>query len=118
MDTKWAYGIDIPQKRVKAMLDVTIFLSELPFIKIATEATYELSTQCFNSFMTSKSFILPVETVIHFSSEVYGTTRGILLCKLEDAGKSKFILPPIDLSGVISEPLEVEISSEDSPIKS
>ena len=105
--TSFGYGVDASTHRLSCMLEVMYSIEDRPVMKIKTGATYELDAESFGSFVKGETFEMPVEPVRHFSSMLYGATRGILSCKLEGTRLQQMILPPRNLDTTIAEPLHI-----------
>lgn len=112
MHTSYSYGIDTSQKLFSCKLEILIQVTERPVIKIETQATYELSEETFQKLIDRDCFNMPIADVSHFTSILYGATRGILVCKLENSPLRRIILPPINLHDVITHPLRIKLSNE------
>lgn len=112
MHTSYSYGIDTTQNLFSCKLEILIQVVERPVIKIETQATYELSEKTFLKLIDRDCFNMPVVDVSHFTSILYGATRGILVCKLENSPLRQIILPPINLHDVITHPLRIKLYNE------
>ncbi|MDE6668934.1 MAG: hypothetical protein K2K26_04520 [Muribaculaceae bacterium] len=109
IDTSCSYKVN-PEKRYFICEIATDFLQkDIPIIRIATQATFELNEEGFSQFTDDKEFIMPDESVRYFTSILYGATRGILVCKLEGTEFRKFILPPVNLTETIDHPLHIDM---------
>lgn len=107
--TSFGYGADAATRRLSCTLDVLYSIEEKPVMKIKTGATYELDAESFGSFVKGDTFEMPVEPVRHFSSLLYGATRGILSCKLEGTRLQQMLLPPRNLDKTIATPLRIDL---------
>ena len=103
----YSYGIE-PDNGLFTCIFTCMFTQEDKIImKIETQATYQLNEASMKSFLKRDKFVMPTEVVRHFTSMLYGATRGILVCKLEGTRYASFVLPPVNLGETINKPLEL-----------
>lgn len=110
LNTSFSYGVDISRNLFTCKLDILAYNGESPLFKIETQASYRLSQESIDHYINGNIFSMPVSDVSHFTSILYGATRGILVCKLEDTSIRHFVLPPIGLKEIITRPLNIELS--------
>ena len=56
--------------------------------------------------------IVPSGFVAHLAMHTVGTARGVLVCKTEGTPYSQYILPPINVTEMITKDIEVPLGSE------
>ncbi len=101
----YSYGIEPENGLFTCILTCIFSYQEKIIMKIETQATYQLNEPSMKSFVKGGEFIMPIEVVKHFTSMLYGATRGILVCKLEGTKFASMILPPVNLGKTINKPL-------------
>ena len=111
INTSFSYGIDVNEKRFICIVDIVYKLDESPVIKIQTQAVYKLKEQSFQIFIEGEDFIMDPQFVKHFTNLLLNTTRGILICKLENTQYNQNILPEINLEDVIKTPLNIKLNN-------
>lgn len=108
----YSYGIEPENGEFTCILSCTFSHEDKIFMKIETQALYQLNEASMKHFLKGDRFIMPVEIVKQFTSMLYGATRGILVCKLEGTKFTSLILPPINLGDTIDKPLELRLTQE------
>ncbi len=103
----YSYGIEPDNGMFECIHSCTFLHGDKIIMKIETQATYQLNEASMKSFLKGDKFVMPTEVVKHFTSMLYGATRGILVCKLEGTRYANFVLPPINLGETINKPLEL-----------
>lgn len=58
--------------------------------------------------------IIPANFVAHLAMHTVGTARGVLVCKTEGTPYSQYILPPINVSSMIPNDIEVPSVSDNT----
>lgn len=112
IDTSCSYRV-IPAKRhFICEIAISFIQKDTQIIIINTQATFELTEDGFNQFIADDEFIMPAQPVQHFTSILYGATRGILVCKLEGTEFRNFILPPVNLAATINHPLQISLQNK------
>ena len=109
LNTSFSYGIAHSDRVFTCKLEILLGYEDSPLLKIETQATYLLHEDYFKELIENGQFRMPVLDVENFSSILYGATRGILLCKLENTAIKSFILPPINLYQIITHPLNIPL---------
>lgn len=106
----YSYGIEPETGIFTCILSCTYSHDDSILMKIETQAIYQLNEVSMKRFLKGDHFIMPTEVVKHFTSMLYGATRGILVCKLEGTKFASIILPPLDLGKTINKPLELPLN--------
>lgn len=106
----YSYGIEPDNGIFTCILSCTFSLGDKIIIKIETQANYQLNEASMKYFIKEGKFVMPTEIVKHFTSMLYGATRGILVCKLEGTKFANLILPPVNLGETIDKPLELSLN--------
>ena len=109
MKTSYSFGVEPTQRLFFCVLEILISKDEHPLIKIETQASFELYEGNFHRFIKKDGFHMPTSDVCHFTSMLYGATRGILVSKLESTSLKHIILPPINMRDVVTHPLFIPI---------
>ena len=113
MNSSFSYGVDAAEKLFSSKIDIVVYGKDnVPILKIETRATYKLAEEALKRMIEGASFCMAVHDVMHFTSILYGATRGILTCKLEETSLKHFILPPIDLTKIITRPLNIQLEED------
>ena len=84
----------------------TLFKFEIekqPFIIIETGCRFKIEQSAWNSFIHEDKMIIPQGFIIHLAMLAIGTVRGILHAKTEGTIFNRFVLPTIDVTGLVKE---------------
>lgn len=109
LNSSFSYGISPEERVFTCKLEILVGCKKSPIIKIETQASYLLHEDYYKDLIIGREFLMPVLDVENFTSILYGASRGILLCKLEDTELRSFILPPLNLHQIITHPLCIEL---------
>lgn len=107
--SSYSYGVDEKDGNFICIMTCRYDQGEKPVMKIDTEAQFKLNEACMKAYLKGKEFEMPQVVVRHFTSMLYGATRGILSCKLEGTRLASFVLPPTNLAEVITSPLIIKL---------
>ena len=105
----YSYGIEPDSGIFTCIHSCTYSQEDKVLMKIENQAIYQLNEASMKYFIKGDKFTMPTEVVKHFTSMLYGATRGILVCKLEGTKLASVILPPTDLGETITTPLELPL---------
>ena len=105
LNNSFSYGIAPSERVFTCKLEIIVRYEDSLILKIETQATYLLHEDYFKELIENCEFRMSELEVQYFTRILYGATRGILLCKLEDTTLRNFILPPINLHQIITHPL-------------
>lgn len=105
LNTSFSYGITPVERVFTSKLEIFVVCEDSPILKIETQATFLLHEDYFKGLIENSKFLMTAWEVENFTNILYGATRGILLCKLENTALRTFILPPINLHQIITHPL-------------
>ena len=85
-----------------------------PFIILAVFCDFSLTEKAWSQVLdeTGKKVILPEGFASHLAVLSVGTVRGILHEKTVNTRYNAFILPPVNLSSIINEDVELELNNE------
>lgn len=109
--TEFKYGIKTEEKTLLSIIDILYSYNDSPVLKIQTQAIFKFKEDAYKSFLKGEEFVMSTEHVRFFTSLLFDSTRGILVCKLESTKFNDFILPVIDLGEIIKTPLKIKIAS-------
>ena len=105
----YSYGVDSSSRLFICAMSVSFFQEGNIIVKIDSQVVFQFNESAFNSFVSDNKFIMDEKAVGHFTSILYGATRGILASKLEETSLRKIILPPVELDQLIDRPLEITL---------
>ena len=64
---------------------------------------FDIHPDDWNMAIKDKEFVLPKNMCEVFGAQTIGTLRGVLFCKTEGTPFSSFILPSVDVAGMIAD---------------
>lgn len=112
IELRLSHGANPPKNRFMTGMDITLKQKGNPIINIETRMAFDFRAEDYGRFIDGDGFRMPTEMVRYFTSILYGTTRGILMSRLENTSLNGIILQPIDLGEVIDRPLEIHPSKD------
>jgi len=108
----YSYGINKDNGVFLCVHSCSFMQDDKTIMKIETQATFQLNEASMKIFIKGDNFVMPTNVVKHFTSMLYGATRGILVCKLEGTRFASLVLPPVNLAETITKPLSISLCEE------
>ena len=84
--------------------------SKKSYFRIEVVTDFKISKESWELFTESGKLILPKALAAHLIALNISTTRGIIHAKKEGPAWENFVLPIINLKGVINEDIELELN--------
>lgn len=113
IETEYRFGINPSDHAVFVNFSLMFKCQENPFIILKVSCGFEIVEKDFLKLKNKdKNKIgIPKGFLTHLTVLTIGTARGILHAKLEKTGFEQFILPTLNISEMIQEDVEFELSS-------
>jgi len=105
------YGIDLEKKAIGLKIKFQFEQKKKPFLIIAATCGFEIEKKAWAKLLDKKSntLTLPKDFASHLAVLTVGTIRGILHEKTKGTPYNKFILPPINLTELIKQDVEIDL---------
>ncbi|MEQ8523749.1 hypothetical protein [Gracilimonas sp.] len=86
--------------------------NDKPFLIISVTCGFEMEEEAWESLIDvdNNKIIIPEGFASHMAVLTVGTARGVLHEKTSETDFSDFIIPPINLTKIITEDIEIELS--------
>ena len=106
------FNLNDEDKLVEWNFEIQASIEEKIILKGKFNFTFKISNSSWSNLEDSDKVIMPKALLAHFAMLAVGSIRGILFEKLSkgDSPLSKYILPLLNVSEVIKDDIELEIS--------
>lgn len=113
MGTFVNFGHDRENRLLGANLKFQFEQNEKPFIVISATCSFQMDEEAWNSLLDEEgqNIVIPEGFASHMAVITVGTIRGILYEKIKDTSFRGYIIPPINLTELIKEDVEIEFES-------
>jgi hypothetical protein len=105
VSTGLSFSINI-EKRIIAVISYLEFYNEdKVFVKLVLSANFNIEEKSWESFSSTENnkIIVPKGLLGHLSAITVSTARGVLFAKLEGTQFSKYLMPLVNVAGMIKE---------------
>lgn len=116
MGTFVNFGHDAEHRVLGAILKFQFDQNDKPFLVITTTCSFQMEEKAWESLMDEdgKKIVIPEGFASHMAVITVGTIRGILYEKTKETPYKEYIIPPINLTDLIKQDVEIEIEIEPS----
>lgn len=99
------FKLDQQNKQIGVFLDFEFIQGKKVFLKIQVSCHFKIEESSWNNFIQKKDakLVIPKGLLAHLAMVTTGTTRGVLFAKTESTPFSKFIIPTMNVSEMITE---------------
>ena len=110
MGTFVNFGHDREHRVLGATLKFQFEQNERPFLVIAATCSFQMEKKAWEAIQNKedKKIVIPEGFASHMAVITVGTIRGILYEKTKDTPFKDYIIPPINLTELIKEDIEIE----------
>lgn len=114
LGTELQFKIDQQNKNVAVFIGFEFLQGKKVFIKISVSCHFKIEDDSWNTFLNLKKgkVIIPKGLLAHLAMITTGTSRGILFAKTESTQFSKFIIPTLNVTEMITEDALFDIVAE------
>jgi hypothetical protein len=114
LGTELQFKSDQKNKQIGVFIGFEFVQGKKVFLKILVSCHFKIEDSSWDNFIQVKvaKLIIPKEFLAHLAMITTGTTRGILFAKTESTPFSKFIIPTLNVSEMITEDASFDISTE------
>ncbi|MDR9399726.1 MAG: hypothetical protein RI562_11745 [Salibacter sp.] len=113
LNVKVNYGADPDNYGVAVVFNVRFDCDGKSFLILEVEHHYSIKQEDWNSLLSEdeKTLHLNLDLARHLTVLTVGTTRGVLHSKVENTSYYQLILPTIDLTQFIKEPIDISLKA-------
>jgi len=110
MTTSLRFGIDEKQRIIGVLPKVAFEQNEKTFIQLEIGCHFQIEESAWEGFLDPKTEKrnIPKGLLTHLVVLSVGTARGVLHAKTENTAFNKYLLPTINVTGMVKEDLVVE----------
>ena len=111
------FGIDQEMRAIGIIMKFQYEQSKKPFLVIAATCVFQIEENAWNNLIDQKAqkIVFPEYFASHLAVLTVGTIRGILHEKTKGTPYNKFILPPINLTELIKQDVEIDLEKLEEP---
>jgi hypothetical protein len=108
------FKLDQTNNQIGVFLGFEFLQTKKVFIKIVVSCHFKIEDDSWNTFLNLKKgkVIIPKGLLAHLAMITTGTSRGILFAKTESTQFSKFIIPTLNVTEMITEDALFDIVAE------
>lgn len=104
--TSFKFLYNFEQEEVSCEVSARIVKENKPLIEAVLISYFMITEQSANLIKENDKVILPVDLMTQFASLCYGALRGVIYAKTLGSKLDRIILPPTDISTIITHPAE------------
>ena len=110
MSTFLNFGHDREHRVLGSTLKFQFEQNEKPFLVISATCSFQMEEKAWEAIQNKedKKIVIPEGFASHMAVITVGTIRGILYEKTKDSPFKDYIIPPINLTELIKEDVEIE----------
>jgi len=101
------FEVNFQQKSIGTIFGVKYFEEGKNLIELFVKLVFEIEQETWQKLHEGNSIKIPRDFARHLAVLSVGTARGILHCKTEKTVYNKLVLPPINLTEVIKQDIEI-----------
>ena len=111
LGTELQFKLDQKNKKIGVFLSFEFVQGKKVFLKILVSCHFKIDTSSWDKFIQHKEskLIIPSDFLAHLAMITTGTARGVLFAKTESTPFSKFMIPTMNVSEMISEDATFDI---------
>ncbi|MGB3587328.1 MAG: hypothetical protein WBA23_12350 [Tunicatimonas sp.] len=115
-DLKFNFGFGVLEEAKWLVCDaiVEFHFNECPFIIIKVRCEFEVDSEAWDSYVDHKrhTITFPGKFLQHLAVLTTGTTRGVLHAKTENTKFNQIILPTLNITDIVSEPITFDLDTK------
>ena len=115
-DLKLGFGFGIleEEKWLACDANVEFSINDSPFIVIKVRCEFEIDPDAWERFADSKKNTITFQDgfLRHLAILTTGTTRGVLHAKTENTKFNQIILPTLNITDVVSDPITFDLDTK------
>lgn len=114
LSTSMSFGVNPTAKSIAAISKFEFDQNKNVFLLIEVACHFEIEDTAWNAMLeeSGERLVLPEGLAMHFAVLTVGTARGVLHAKTEKTTFNQFVLPTVNLSGVIKDNIVLDLKEE------
>lgn len=96
-------------KRIGCDLTIAFMHNDITIIKLNIFCEFDIMSADWNNLIKNNALIISKDELGYFANQTVGVARGIMFCKTEGTPFSKFIVPPINLTMLITDDFKITL---------
>ena len=111
LGTEIQFKLDQKNKQIGVFMGFEFVQGKKVFLKVLVSCRFKIVEESWASFIKENEtkLIVPKGFLAHLAMITTGTCRGVLFAKTEGTRFSKFIIPPINITKMITDDASFEI---------
>lgn len=109
METNLYFKAATNVERLASDVKFSFMEDKVPFLLIEVSCEFDIHPDDWKTMLDGDNIIIPKETLENLAVHTIGTTRGVLYCKTEGTDFNKYMIPPINVSAIISGDMTIQI---------
>lgn len=106
----FGFNVAANASRIACIFTIDFSFSEKPILKLSINCEFDVHEEDWNNRIKDDTLSISKEDLGFFANQTVGAARGILFCKTENSDFRDYILPPINLTDILDEDLEINFS--------
>ena len=109
MVTSLGFGYSLEGHRIAVNLELEFSNEKEKMMLLKTTCEFEIASEDWDNLISDNKLVVPKTTLEYFAMQTVGTSRGILFCKTEGTPFSSIIVPPIDVTKLVPNDMNVDL---------
>lgn len=115
LETSFNFRVDKEKHIIGTTVKFQFEQNDKPFLIISVTCGFEMEEEAWESLIDKdkNNLIIPEGFASHMAVLTVGTARGVLHEKTNETDFNDFIIPPINLTKIINEDIEIELNVDE-----
>lgn len=113
LNTQLEFGYIADARRVSCEMKFDFSSEETAFITMILRCEFEVFKDDWDAFIKESTLTIPKSVLELFAVHTVGTARGIMFCRTEGTPFNYIIIPPINVSEMISSDLSANLETKE-----
>lgn len=115
LETSFNFRVDKEKHILGTTVKFQFEQNDKPFLIISVTCGFEMEEEAWDSLSDKdkNNLIIPEGFASHMAVITVGTARGVLHEKTNETDFNHFIIPPINLTKIINEDIEIELNVDE-----
>ncbi len=109
LETELQFQLDQNSNLIGISLGIEFTQVKKVFIKLQINCHFKIEESAWNSYIQNNKIVFPKSFIAHLAMITTGTSRGILFAKTESTQFSRFIIPTLNVTEMITTDIEFDL---------